>query len=378
MTNFQGKYWVFTINNPTIEQLPPNCWPDVVYVIWQHEKGAEGTEHIQGYACFNKVKRVNWLSKHCCDEAYFAPRMGSHSQAKHYCKKPVPDCNCEHCKDCPPPLGGFWEHGNDESIADKQGTRSDLLACKEMLDQGATEEALADAHFGPWVRYHKAFERHRKLKHGQSRNWITHVTVYWGEPGIGKSQRARYEAGPSAYWLPQPDGGTVWWDGYDGQETVVIDEFYGWIKRTAMQRLCDSTPIMVQNKGGSTPFTAKRIIVTSNAPPSQWWPNLGLGPMERRLTGAHGQVIHMTGPWAAPAPVVQQEQAALVPEASPVLDSPQAFDLMDHYAMWGTPLSEGIDSPVELHGQPPLRRCHGCMRMLFEDGYCNDCLILID
>lgn len=380
MTRFLGKYWVFTLNNPTIEQLPPNVWPDVQYVIWQHEKGANGTEHLQGYVVFKSRKRLAWLKEHTVYEANWAPRMGSHTQAKHYCMKPIDGCECEHCVAAVGQrLGGFWEHGSDAGLSDKQGQRNDLLACKEMLDKGATEDEIASEHFGPWVRYHKAFERYRKLKHGQSRDWITHVTVYWGPPGIGKSQRARHEAGPSAYWLPQPDGGTVWWDGYDGQEVVVIDEFYGWIKRTMMQRLCDSTPIMVQNKGGSTPFTAKRIIITSNEPPSQWWRIIGLGPMERRLTGDHGNVVHMTAPWAAPAPPPQQEPAAAAPmEDDQPVPSPEAFDLMGHYALWGTPLSEGLNSPVGLHDQPPLRRCHGCMRMLFEDGVCDDCVIFID
>jgi len=364
--NFQGRYWVFTINNPTIEQLPPNVWPDVQYVIWQHERGASGTDHIQGYVAFTKVKRRNWCSTHCVQEAYWAPRGGTHSQAKHYCMKPVPGCECEHCTDGGVRIGGHWEHGDDSQIADTQGQRNDLAACKSMIDEGATELEVAEEHFGPWVRYHKAFERYRKLKHGGARNWITTVQVYWGPPGIGKSQRARHEAGPSAYWLPQPDSGTVWWDGYDGQEVVVIDEFYGWIKRTMMQRLCDSTPIMVQNKGGSTPFVAKKIIITSNDPPSQWWRVIGLGPMERRLTGDHGAVVHMTVPWTPPH---QEEIAAPAADDAEILP----FDLMEDYAMHGTPQSEGLHSPIGVHDQPPLRRCQSCMRMMDRDGTCDDC-----
>jgi len=362
MTNFQGKYWCFTINNPTIEQHPPNVWPDVQYVIWQHEKGEEGTEHLQGYVCFTKVKRLNWCKAHCVYEAHWAPRMGSHSQAKHYCMKPVEGCDCEHCTSAEGQrLGGPWEHGSDEGISDKQGQRNDLAKAKELLDGGASELELAEECWGPWVRYHKAFERYRKLKHGNVRNWITHVTVYWGAPGIGKSQRARFEAGDSSYWLPQPDGGTVWWDGYDGQEVVVIDEFYGWIKRIMMQRLCDSTPIMVQNKGGSTPFVAKRIIITSNEPPSQWWKNVGLGPMERRLTGEHGQVIHMTEPWVPPG---QEEQEVAAPA---VEEGERDFDMLDAYAIWGTPPSSGLGTPEGVHDQPPLRRCANCMAMVHLD-----------
>jgi len=374
MSRFQGKYWCFTINNPTIEQLPPNVWPDVQYVIWQHEKGATGTEHIQGYVAFKGVKRLDWLKNHAVYEAHWSPRNGSHLQAKHYCMKPVDGCDCKHCVDAAGQrLGGFWEHGSDAGIPNGQGQRSDILACKEMLDNRATEGQIADAFFGTWSRNYKAFERYRRLKHGTARNWITRVAVYWGAPGIGKSKRARFEAGEGAYWLPQPEAGTVWWDSYDGQEVVVIDEFYGWMKRIMMQRLCDSTPLLVPNKGGYTPFLAKLIIVTSNQPPSQWWPSVGLGPMERRLTGDHGSVEHMLVPWVAPAPPPaqapdQQQEVADAPEMALPL-----IDLEEDWAWNGTPQPE-LDSPMEdIHAQPACQRCVTCHRMLMLEGICDDC-----
>jgi len=373
MTNFLGKFWCFTINNPTIEQLPPNVWPDVQYVIWQHEKGANGTEHIQGYVVLTKRKRMAWLKEHTVYEAHWEPRLGTHAKAKHYCMKPVADCTCKHCVDAVGQrLDGYWEHGSDEGLADGQGQRNDLLAIKEMIDSGATEKEVADAHFGAWLRNHRGLERYRGLTHGTARNWITHVTVYWGAPGIGKSRRARHEAGEGAYWLPQPEAGAVWWDRYDGQEVVVIDEFYGWMKRVAMQRLCDSTPHLVANKGGYTPFLAKRIIITSNTPPSQWWPVAGLGAMERRLTGDCGRVEHMLVPWVAPAPPQeqapdQQQQSAPAEPELPLLD------LEADWAMFGTPPRE-YDSPMDdIHIQPPLQRCVCCHCMLEINGLCDSC-----
>jgi hypothetical protein len=44
------------------------------------------------------------------------------------------------------------------------------------------------------------------------------------------------EAGPEAYWITKPNGPRAFWDGYDGQENVVIDEFYGWLPHTFMCR----------------------------------------------------------------------------------------------------------------------------------------------
>jgi len=373
LANFRGKYWCFTINNPTEDQHPPNIWPEVQYVIWQFEAGENNTAHIQGYVAFTKTKMLTWVLAHCERACHWEPRMGCHSQAKHYCMKPVPDCDCEHCiAAIGQRIAGPWEHGDDSLIAEGQGERNDIDHCKEMIDAGKTDSEIAEAHFGTWCRNYRAFERYRKLAKGKRRSWITHVTVLWGAPGIGKSRRARFEAGEAAYWLPKPEGNAVYWDGYDGEEHVVIDEFYGWIARTQLQRLCDSTPLMVNNKFGSTPFLAKKIWITSNDPPSQWYRNIGLGAMERRLTGDHGSVVHVTQPFVPPLQHLWQEALALNaapnqadPPRSPPLDAndiavPQDHDLAEIWALYGTPddgPNEPLDDPLE---QQPLSRCPAC------------------
>lgn len=381
LAKFLGKFWCFTINNPVEDQLPPNVWPDVQYVIWQFEAGDIGTNHIQGYVAFKSRKRISWLKHHCEYTAHWEPRLGLHSEAKHYCMKPVDGCDCEHCSAAiGQRIAGPWEHGDDSLIAEGQGDRNDIDDCKTMLDAGKTDADIAEAHWGTWCRNYRAFERYRKLSKGNRRTWITHVTVLWGLPGIGKSRRARFEAGETAYWLPKPEGNAVYWDGYDGEENVVIDEFYGWIARTQLQRLCDSTPLMVNNKFGSTPFLAKKIWITSNDPPSQWFKNVGLGAMERRLTGDHGTVIHMQGPWLPPPAA----QIALDPAAPNQLmlrpiDAPPSpremplWDPAEEWAMFGTPDNGPSDMAEDAHEQGPLSRCPYCHARTNLPVPCEEC-----
>ena len=57
-----GKYWMFTINNPT-EEDNPKLWQFVEYMIFQVEKGEEGTVHLQGYVCFKKQMRLSACKK---------------------------------------------------------------------------------------------------------------------------------------------------------------------------------------------------------------------------------------------------------------------------------------------------------------------------
>ena len=53
------------------------------------------------------------------------------------------------------------------------------------------------------------------------------IEVVYGSTGTGKS-RYCYENYPDAYWKSKNSGQQQFWDGYNGEETIVIDEFYGW------------------------------------------------------------------------------------------------------------------------------------------------------
>lgn len=302
-----SKYWVFTLNNPGNDQEPTE-WDGIEYAVWQKEKGESGTPHLQGYAIFEKQKRLTALKKINARAAWF-PRKGSHEQAKHYSSKPHDNCECAHCVGAAGQrVAGPWELGEvPDGVG--QGKRGDLMELKRALDTGATESQIAQDYFPVWAKYGKVVQRYKRLTMPQ-RDWLSEVTVYWGEPGIGKTSRARHEAGPDAFWLSKPGGQTTWWDDYDGQECVVIDEFYGWIARDLMCRICDRYPLNVETKGGSTRFLAKRIIITSNLHPQYWWPRVGLGAMSRRLEAPMGRVIEMTEHWTAPA-VVALVDAAL-------------------------------------------------------------------
>jgi len=82
----------------------------------------------------------------------------------------------------------------------------------------------------------------------------------------------------------------TWWDGYEGQHTVVIDEFYSWLRYDFFLRLTDRYPLQVETKGGSVHFVSHRIVFTSNTPPSEWYPNItDRGPINRRI----GAVFHL-------------------------------------------------------------------------------------
>ena len=142
---------------------------------------------------------------------------------------------------------------------------------------------VADEHFEVWVKYHKAFEKYKRLQ-TKPRNWAMDVRVYWGDAGTGKTRRA-FEEFPNAYIKPHGK----WWDDYDGQECVILDDFYGWLPWSFMLQLLDRYPLQVETKGGSVQFTSKVIIITSNVDTCGWYdfdskPHMKIEALERRIS----------------------------------------------------------------------------------------------
>lgn len=106
------------------------------------------------------------------------------------------------------------------------------------------------------------------------------VLCYWGATGVGKSRRAWQEATLQGY---PKDPRTKFWDGYNGQRSVVIDEFRGAIDISHILRWCDRYPCIVEVKGSAAVLKAELIIFTSNLPPSEWYPLIDKATYEALL-----------------------------------------------------------------------------------------------
>lgn len=256
----QAKNWCLTLNNP---ESPCLGFQEEImnFMICGLEIGEQGTEHIQGYIQFKKPKRLAQLKK-MFPRAHLEVARGKPSANVTYCSKD----------------GKWHDHGVLQPGA---GTRNDLNAIKELIDSNSTWNEIRENHYGAAIRYRKSLiddlEHHRA-----SRSWETVIYIHWGDTGTGKSKYC-FENFPNAYWKSRGE----WWDGYDGHEVVIIDEFYGWLPIDFVLRLADRYPLSVPVKGGFRKFVAKEIHFTSNKHWSEWWPNVSnervLGAFQRRV-----------------------------------------------------------------------------------------------
>ncbi len=119
------------------------------------------------------------------------------------------------------------------------------------------------------------------------RAWPTELHILWGEAGSGKSRHV-WELDAEVYPVPNPNGGSLWFDGYVGQDVVLLDDFYGWCPLHLLLKMADRYPLQVPIKGGHTEFVAKSLYITSNKPWREWykWDELGnqlMAAFERRI-----------------------------------------------------------------------------------------------
>lgn len=130
------------------------------------------------------------------------------------------------------------------------------------------------------------------------------VIVCYGGTGTGKTHWVNEQIGErsnDAYWHP----GGKWWDGYDGHDIVVFDDFRGsWWALWYMLKICQRFPMQVEVKGGMRQLTAHTIYITSNRAPDHWYNvnNDNSAQLLRRIHTTH----HMTETYVAPMDVVPE------------------------------------------------------------------------
>lgn len=258
------RHWVFTINNPTVRSVAGPllardlCGKEHVrYVVFQFEKGSQGTEHIQGYIEFDtsmRFSKVKDLLTQWGGVPHLEKRRGTRDQARDYCQK-------EESRLSGPFEAGEW--------ATSQGKRTDLHDAADTLQTTRDLSEVARAHPVQWIRYYRGFESLFSRTMGRREAPPT-VHLLYGTTGSGKTRWA-YQGYPDLY-RKAPD--TKWFDGYEGQATVLLDDFVGAASKMSLSyllQLLDRYDIRVEIKGSYVPLLATTIIITTNIHPRKWY-----------------------------------------------------------------------------------------------------------
>lgn len=244
----RSRNWVFTLNNPDDETDDPQEFEGYRYLVWQLERGEEGTPHFQGLVVWNNPQALSWCRRQSA-RAHWEIMRGTLKQAEDYCTK-------EDTRE-----SGPWRRGHKP----QPGKRSDILDVTDSLDQGMSMREVALSYPSTYVKYHSGFYKYR-LETAVDRSGEPNIVILWGPSGCGKSKLA-YATFPEAYRKPKGK----WWDGYHTQDAVVFDDFYSWISYDEILRILDWYPLMVEIKNGYVRLVANTFVFTSNQDPMEWY-----------------------------------------------------------------------------------------------------------
>jgi len=282
----------------------------VVYAVYQLEVApTTKQQHLQGYVLFKTNKTMQStrgavFKDACLNSVHLEAAHGTSEQNRTYCTKPdTAYLNSDGATVgfeigvCPAP---------GEEIK-TQGKRNDINnALNTYVDQGAL--ACLRAHPTEFVKYHRGLEKAALLVKQEAAikaDRPVTVTIIEGLPGVGKSRLARdMSEGVTSYWPPMRshEKDNVWFDGYDGQRILVLDNFQGkeQMPHELLLRVTDRYPFSAPCKGAHAQAQWDQVIITTSVDPKMWYPDIGVverSAFNRRVT----QYIKMKSPEAGDA-----------------------------------------------------------------------------
>jgi len=213
--------------------------------------GDSGTPHLQGFVSFAKRTTMAAAKKVVGRRAHLEMARGTPQQAAEYCKKD----------------GAYTEFG---SCPTGSGKRSDLDDLYKQIKEGKSEEEIADAFPAQYIRYSSSIVRTIR-KFQPERDWMPETYILWGRSGTGKTRFVYDHHQRKDIYV---HAGDSWFDGYDGQEVALFDDFTGGeFKLSYLLKLLDRYPMRVPVKGGFVQWKPRKIFFTSNKDPQLWYAN---------------------------------------------------------------------------------------------------------
>lgn len=266
----RSRAFCFTNNNYADTEFEDAI--ECAYIVYGKETGDSGTPHLQGYVCFKNAKTLTSVIK-LLKPRHVEVAKGNSLQNYEYCTKD----------------GDFTERGV-RPLTQKEKGESNKRRWEDALhnaQQGNYDEIPADIRF----KYDRNIKRLRHDYVNSQKLCDTEATHLWyyGGANSGKTRKAR-EDHPDAY----DKLCNKWWDGYEGEDTVIIDDFDIRHEKLVyhLKRWADRYPFRAEIKNSMMAIRPKLIIVTSNYHPNEIWTSApDLQPIVRRFKVIHFSVL---------------------------------------------------------------------------------------
>ena len=278
------------VSNADIWQLQFWRLPDPPHelirgAVYQYEIApSTGRIHVQGYVELHRPTRLKQLKDDVlgAKHAHCEPANGDAASNIAYCTKsdtrfPGSEPECVGTLDV------------------SQGKRTDIADAVGMLREGKPMHDVLESAPDVFVKYHRGLTAAREItlrRNSMVPRLQLRVKAVWGAAGVGKTRTVYEKHGyEEVYTVTAPSGADLWWDGYEGQKVLLIDDFYGWIKYGFLLKVLDIYPLRLAIKGGHTYAAWERVYLTSNKAPETWYS----GGMTQALSRRIHETEHIAG-----------------------------------------------------------------------------------
>lgn len=268
-TDTRSRKWLLTINNPsdhginhdTIKGIMQGL-ASVTYFCMADEVGLEdNTPHTHIYIHAKNAIRFSTV-KNAFPAAHIDMARGTAQNNKDYVSK---SGKWEKDKKGETSVEGtFEEYG--EFPVERQGSRNDLSDLYAMIKQGMTDFEILEQG-AEFMTKTKDIERTRQIIVAQdvsNRIRDLEVTYIWGDPGTGKTYGVLNKHGfnnvyrISDYRNP--------FDGYNGQDVILFDEFFSSLPITLMNKCLEGYPFEMPCRFNNKWACYTKAYVIANIP----------------------------------------------------------------------------------------------------------------
>lgn len=255
----RSRAYIFTWNNYPNDYATILDALEVRYIVAGEEVApTTGTPHLQGFVYWRNAKTLS-ATRIKLPGCHVERARGTPAQADAYCRKTRPED--------PVPNAVVYTRGERPLSAEEKGELEVARYETAWEHAKAGEIELIDADirlrlYSSIRRIETDYMRPAARLEAPCGLWIH------GLAGSGKT-RAVLDTYPEAYPKPR----SKWWDGYQEEEVVYVDDvgmdhqfLGGFLKLWA-----DAYPFIGEKKGGSKKIRPKKLIVTSQYTISQIW-----------------------------------------------------------------------------------------------------------
>lgn len=265
--NLMSKFrpYVYTLNNYTEQEEKEVQSLPATYHVYGRETGESGTPHLQGFIYFPNKRSFEAVKK-LIPRAHWevARDLG---RAISYSKKD----------------GNVWESGVPPHAAVGRPKEAVRAERNKRLRESSLEELVASGDINIMDVRRLKNARMDLDQEGQAlQTEDVRGVWFYGPPGVGKSHKARNDY-PDAYIKAQ----NKWFDGYIGQENILLDDFDCKELGHYLKIWADKWSCSGEIKGGKVNLRHKAFIITSNYHPDELWEGHMLEAIKRRFKITH-------------------------------------------------------------------------------------------